>query len=109
MCLQEHLDHIAWDEDCSYVKASAFDSHPGCYIRSGICFLPPTDWKLILDTIDIQDINLRQAIITGVSCIGNWVPMAFPIHSLSAGGGYRGLMERDQQRILNQMQGSERE
>jgi hypothetical protein len=103
-CLQNHINsHVAWDAPCSDVKKKAFESHPGCYVRSGICFLPPSDWDLILATIDMSDNDLKQTIITGISCIFNWLPLAFPVHSLSAGGGFRGLMERDRERLRREM------
>ncbi|MCF6230869.1 MAG: DUF4157 domain-containing protein [Gammaproteobacteria bacterium] len=100
-CLQAYIDNsIPWNTPCDAVKNRAFSSHPSCYVRSGICFLPISDWNVILSTIAISDNDLGQAIKTGVSCIANWAPLAFPIHSLSAGGGFRGLMDRDRRRQM---------
>jgi outer membrane protein OmpA-like peptidoglycan-associated protein len=100
-CLMEYIDrHVPLDAPCDRVKRLAFDSHPECYVRGGVCFLDPSEWSEILGIIDPADNDLRQMIVTGVYCIGNWVPMAFPVHSLSAGGGYRGLMERDRRRAF---------
>ena len=53
LCLQEHLVPIAAGQQssCEDIHDVAFKSHPGCYVNSGVCFLPPTDWAVILDTI----------------------------------------------------------
>lgn len=99
--LMEYIHrNVPWDAPCANVKQSAFDSHPGCYVRGGICFLPSSDWMKILEIIDSADNDLKQGIITGISCIFNWLPLAFPATSLGAGGGYRGLMERDRRRVF---------
>jgi hypothetical protein len=45
---------------------------------------------------------MKQVLVTGIYCAGNYLPMLFPIHSLAAGGGYAGLMERDRQRMFGQ-------
>ena len=56
--------------------------------------LPPSDWVQILGIIDSADNDMKQAIITGISCIANWLVLgAFPIHGTAAGGGLRGIME----------------
>ena len=105
-CLQEHIDrNIAVDAPCSEVKQSAFDSHPDCYVHGGVCFIDPGEWLEILRVIDLEDHNLKQALRTGMYCVGNWAPVAlFPQLSLAAGGGYRGLMERDGQRTYRLVQ-----
>ena len=82
----------------------AFDSHPDCYVRSGVCFLDPNELLMILNVIDPQDNDLKQVLVTAVDCVGNLAPVAlFPQLSLGAGGGYGGLMERDRQRMLRLM------
>ena len=105
-CLQEHIDcNIPVDSPCSAVKKSAYDSHPDCYVLSGVCFLDLNEWRKILAVIDSKDNDLKQVLITGVYCVANWAPVAlFPQLSLSMGGGYRGLMERDRQRTRRIMQ-----
>ena len=105
-CLQEHIDrNVPTDTPCPQVRKSAYDSHPGCYVRGGVCFLDPNEWLDILSVIDPGDHELIQVLLTGVSCIGNWIPVGlFPQHSLGAGGGFRGLMERDRQRMRRLMQ-----
>jgi outer membrane protein OmpA-like peptidoglycan-associated protein len=105
-CLQEHIDrNVPIDTPCPQVKKSAFDSHPDCYVRGGVCFLDPNEWLGILSVIDIQDNDLKQVLLTGVYCVGNWGPVGlFPQLSLGAGGGFRGLMERDRQRTRRLMQ-----
>jgi Domain of unknown function (DUF4157) len=93
---------IPWDAQPQDVKRIAFGSHPECYVRGGVCFLPPSDWGTIWDTVDSDDMEIRQALTTGVFCGGNLLPLAFPVHGLAAGGGYGGLMERDRRRAFGQ-------
>jgi hypothetical protein len=96
LCLQQFVhEHVAYDAPPEAVKKAAFDSHPDCYVLSGVCFLSPGDWEVIWETIDWADNDLKQILVTAIFCGGNYLPMAFPIHSLAAGGGYGGLMERD--------------
>lgn len=99
-CLMEHVDrHIPVDAQCDQVKRSAFDSHPDCYVRGGICFLDPGEWQEILDVIDSADMELRQTVVTGIACMANFGALVIP-GSLGAGGGLRGLMERDRRRTF---------
>jgi hypothetical protein len=103
-CLQEHLHRkVPYDMPCPEAWRSAFNSHPGCYIAGGICVLGPSDWSKIVSTIDTKDLEMKQALITSLGCMGNYVPMLFPATSLGAGGGLRGLMERDRQRARQRM------
>ncbi|MBA3946491.1 MAG: DUF4157 domain-containing protein [Herpetosiphonaceae bacterium] len=105
VCLMQHIQdhvpyHVPFDFNCDAVKRSAFDSHPNCYVQGGICFLPSSDWQRILNIIDSADNDLKQAIITGISCLANWGALVMPIHSTAAGGGLGGLMERDRRRVF---------
>ena len=99
-CLMEHVDrHIPVDAPCDQVKRSAFDSHPDCYVSGGICFLDPGEWQEILNVIDSADMELRQTVVTGIACMANFGALVIP-GSLGAGGGLRGLMERDRSRTF---------
>jgi hypothetical protein len=105
-CLQKFLyDHVPVDASPEVVKTMAFNSHPGCYVTSGLCFLSPEDWAVIWATIDSRDNDLKQILVTAVYCAGNYLPMMFPTLSLAAGGGYRGLMERDRRRAYGGAEG----
>ncbi|MDO8586988.1 MAG: DUF4157 domain-containing protein [Armatimonadota bacterium] len=101
-CLMEHVHHnVPRDADARTVMRSAFDSHPPCYVRGGICFLPISDLERIVGIIDPADMELAQTLKTGISCIGNWLaPVVGPARAFGAGGGYRGLMERDRRRVF---------
>ncbi|MDE2154828.1 MAG: DUF4157 domain-containing protein [Xanthomonadaceae bacterium] len=100
LCLMEYVDrHIPLDAPCDRVKRSAFDSHPRCYVVGGICFLDPGEWREIVSIIDSSDMELRQTILTGIDCLANWGALVIP-GSLGAGGGLRGLMERDRRRTF---------
>ena len=73
-CLQEYIhNNIPWDESCKKVKKKAFDSHPRCYLKSGICSLSPVDWWHVVNTVDSSDFDLKQSIITGIGCLPRWL------------------------------------
>jgi len=57
---------------CGEVKDAAFASHPDCYVGTGFCALPPSDWAAVLATIAPWDNDLRQALATGVGCLASW-------------------------------------
>jgi outer membrane protein OmpA-like peptidoglycan-associated protein len=101
-CLHEHIQRrIPYEAPPGTVKRSAFDSHPGCYVVSGLCFLDPSDWQVIWDTIDSSDNDLKQVLTTAIFCGANLgVVGVMPMHSLAAGGGYAGLHERDMRRAF---------
>lgn len=105
LCLQEHIQRsVPYDAPPDVVKRSAFDSHPHCYVASGLCLLPPSDWMAIWASIDSSDNELRQVLVTAIDCAASLGGLGaagiMPIHSLAAGGGYRGLMERDWQQAF---------
>lgn len=84
-CLEQALVPIIESEindiSCQSIKLDAFDSHPICYTGGGgsiptsssICFLPPSDVKCILSTIDNEDLfsplGLKEDIETARICI----------------------------------------
>lgn len=73
-CLQEYIhNNIPWDESCKKVKKKAFNSHPRCYLKSGICSLPIRDMLHIFLTVDPDDIELKQIIMTGIGCGIRWL------------------------------------
>jgi hypothetical protein len=61
---------------CDEVFQTAFDSHPGCYTaqENSICFLPPGDLAVVLQTIGIKEILTArtgiQMLSTAGICIG---------------------------------------
>ena len=92
LCLQQHIHrNVPIAADCARAWRSAYDSHPGCYVRGGICTLGAAELLQILATIDLADLEARQALITALSCGGMGI-------SMGVGGGFRGLMERDRAR-----------
>ena len=62
VCLQETLqDRIDATTACADVRTIAYDSHPECYVASGFCGLPWSDWLLVLATVDGADWLSRDA------------------------------------------------
>ena len=68
--MQANLPETA---SCSDAETAGFNSHPGCYVKSGFCQLPVSDWVLVLATISPSDLNFQQMLVTGVSCLKDWV------------------------------------
>jgi hypothetical protein len=93
--------NIPWDANPEEVRRSAFNSHPDCYVRGGICMLPPSDLIKIVRIIDTYDHDLAQLITTVITCIGSYSGLSLPATSLGVGGGYSGLMERDRREAFN--------
>lgn len=74
VCLQERLrERIDASTSCDDVRTIAFDSHPECYVESGFCGLPLTDWFAVAATIDGRDWlsqdALRQVTTTAHACL----------------------------------------
>lgn len=74
VCLQEKLrERIDASTSCDDVRTIAFDSHPECYVESGFCSLPLTDWFAVAATIDGRDWlsrdALRQVTTTARACL----------------------------------------
>jgi hypothetical protein len=74
VCLQEKLrERIDAQTSCDDVRTIAFDSHPECYVESGFCELPVTDWFAVAATIDGRDWlsqdALRQVSTTAHACL----------------------------------------
>ncbi|CAG8660009.1 12110_t:CDS:2, partial [Ambispora gerdemannii] len=75
LCLQKTLvpSYNNGKTTCSQISNTAFNSHMTCYIDSGVCFLPPTDWVIIFETVGVKDIFLNsqalmQTLKTGFGC-----------------------------------------
>ncbi|MEC8051084.1 MAG: hypothetical protein VX210_09860 [Myxococcota bacterium] len=72
-CLMGAIGDITEDSlTCGEVRTAAFDSHPSCYVLSGLCALPPHDWFQILATISPWDNDLKQVILSGAGCLQEW-------------------------------------
>jgi len=74
VCLQTTLrERIDATTSCADVRTIAFDSHPGCYVDSGFCELPWSDWFAVFATVDGKDWlsqdAQRQMIATARACL----------------------------------------
>jgi hypothetical protein len=62
VCLQTTLrDRIDATTSCDDVRTIAYDSHPECYVSTGFCRLPWSDWFAVLGTVDGTDWLSRDA------------------------------------------------
>ena len=75
VCLMRFVDeHIPVGTPCDQVRDAAFRSHAHCYLTHGVCSLSPHDWSQILAAID--DWALREALLMGLGCVGEWARSA---------------------------------
>ncbi len=68
-CLIETLDRDETEGDCNQLKERAFDSHVECYVKTGFCDLPLSDWLLVVNTVKLRDIDLYQLFATSSECL----------------------------------------
>ncbi|CAK5266083.1 unnamed protein product, partial [Mycena citricolor] len=78
-CLQEALVPEATGSansstDCSALEDRAFSTHAPCYIKNGLCTLPPIDWDEIIDVVGVQTLfnswdALKASLAAGVDCL----------------------------------------
>jgi hypothetical protein len=59
LCLQREL--VVYGDGsqtttCGALKVYAFGTHPNCYVKSGVCTLPPTDWEIVIKTVRIKEL-----------------------------------------------------
>jgi hypothetical protein len=70
-------------DTCSVIREVAFESHPKCYLDSGICELSVHDMSLIVKTVGIRQLlssylSLKQSVVVASDCllriILSWTP-----------------------------------
>ncbi|OXV05855.1 hypothetical protein Egran_06377 [Elaphomyces granulatus] len=53
------------------LTTTLFGTHPDCYVKSGLCTLPPTDWWTITDTVSFaalfNSVNSFKAVLEAAS------------------------------------------
>lgn len=59
---------------CSKLKEFAFGTHPGCYVSSGVCALPPKDWEVLISTVSLKELfgsvdALKATLQTAGNCV----------------------------------------
>ncbi|KIY74369.1 hypothetical protein CYLTODRAFT_484685 [Cylindrobasidium torrendii FP15055 ss-10] len=57
VCLQTALVPYATGNTsttCDELEHAAFATHPACYVDSGFCELPPTDWVAVVDIVGLK-------------------------------------------------------
>ncbi|CAG8635856.1 4611_t:CDS:2, partial [Acaulospora morrowiae] len=66
LCLQRKLvsSYDNNETTCTDIYNTAFGSHAPCYIASGICILPPTDWEVLFEIIGFKTFFGNLKIIT---------------------------------------------
>ncbi|KAJ3408445.1 hypothetical protein HDV05_004977 [Chytridiales sp. JEL 0842] len=92
-CLQKELVPRLGDSTftCPQIKTFAYGTHPGCYVKSGMCELSPLDWLQIVDVIGFKTLieleTIQQQVDVGLSCIKRYLGIArmvFPEASIEA-------------------------
>jgi hypothetical protein len=77
LCLQRNLIPYTdgtKSDTCDALKTFAFGTHPGCYVSSGVCALPPQDWQIIISTVSLQELfgsidSLKATLQTANNCV----------------------------------------
>lgn len=77
LCLQRNLVPFATGQQsttCPALKTFAFGTHPGCYVSSGVCALPPQDWEVIIKTVSLKELfgsidALKASLQTAGICV----------------------------------------
>ncbi|RMJ25355.1 hypothetical protein PHISP_03797 [Aspergillus sp. HF37] len=58
LCLQRKLISQATGTSnittCAELKDYAFSTHSQCYVDSGFCALPPTDWLAVIEIVSLE-------------------------------------------------------
>jgi hypothetical protein len=59
LCLQRDL--VVYGDgsqsiSCPDLRTFAFNTHPDCYVKSGVCTLPPSDWEIIISTVSFKEL-----------------------------------------------------
>ncbi len=80
VCLKDAIfDHCkdGGCDSCTKIDSLAFRSHAPCYINSGLCSLPLSDWKKITMTVETRDLvsraSRRQILQAGSLCVSQFV------------------------------------
>ncbi|RPA87166.1 hypothetical protein BJ508DRAFT_200084, partial [Ascobolus immersus RN42] len=77
VCLQKKLVPVVKGDKayntCKEIKSKAFGSHSNCYVSSGLCKLPPSDWMKIMKTVGAGGMfggvrNMIEAVQTVDDC-----------------------------------------
>lgn len=79
-CLQTQLIPEATgavNTTCDAIKDKAFGTHAMCYVDSGVCLLPPSDWVAIVDIVGITTLfsswdAFEATLEAGEGCVELW-------------------------------------
>jgi len=63
---------------CDVIEKKAFASHASCYVHSGLCWLPPTDWLAIVHIVGIDTLvgskdALVESLESGGGCLAAYL------------------------------------
>ncbi|KAJ7496798.1 hypothetical protein FB451DRAFT_1208836 [Mycena latifolia] len=78
-CLQEALVPEAVGApnatvNCAALEHKAFATHAGCYVQSGVCKLPPSDWGAVLEIVELKTLvdswdAFKATLTAGTECL----------------------------------------
>jgi len=73
-CLIYNMEYeYYYGESCESIEDRGIKDHINCYVDTGICSLPTSDWLKILGTIKPQEFPLFQAISVGNKCVKDFL------------------------------------
>ncbi|KAM5437774.1 hypothetical protein MferCBS31731_005278 [Microsporum ferrugineum] len=74
LCLQQKLVPFGTGQEqttCPAIREFAFATHPDCYIKGGVCLLPPTDWVVIVGTVGLLELfDSVDALVATLKTVG---------------------------------------
>ncbi|KAK2877796.1 hypothetical protein FQN49_001194 [Arthroderma sp. PD_2] len=77
LCLQEKLVPYGTGQQaatCPDIRKFAFATHPDCYIKGGVCTLPPTDWFVIVGTVGFLELfDSVDALVATLKTVGGCI------------------------------------
>lgn len=69
-CLIESLDANVVDSPvCEALVEAGYATHAACYRETRFCDLPLSDVRRVVSTIDVEDVDLREALEVGLDCL----------------------------------------
>jgi len=72
-CLVTSLDAVERGNDCQSIEESGLGTHPSCYVDTGFCELPVSDWLSVINTIEPGDLDFEEMFVTGNACLAEWL------------------------------------
>ncbi|KAF9016318.1 hypothetical protein BDZ89DRAFT_408299 [Hymenopellis radicata] len=83
-CLQTALQPFGSSAtvDCEELSGSAFASHAKCYVDTGFCTLPPSDWLKVVEIVGLKTLLEKETILAELETAGQCLEAFIFLQSL---------------------------